>query len=481
MHMYVDGQPQKVKVLFDQLLWPIDTKKHPWRVGAGGGTALQGRRSMMSASTAACFRPTKSARLRCCESIDALARMPLASDARLRSRQAATVFPRDRRARGTPDVARQARTAPARNATSYLNRIPTVMVMKERERPRETFILKRGAYDAQGEKVSPAFAGIPEPDAPEWPKNRLGLARWLVDRDNPLTARSPSTASGQMLFGTGWSRRSKTSARRASGRSTRICSTGWQSSSWIAAGASSTAEDDGDERRLSAVVEASRRSCCSAIRRTGCWRADRASGSAAEMIRDQALAVFRPAGRQGRRTAVKPYQPAGLMAGTSGRARLQGGQGEACIAAACIPIGGERRAAEHDHFDSPTRETCVVRENRTNTPLQALDLMNDVAYVEAARKLAERMIAEGGSMPAQRIDRGFELVLAVPRSRGKRAAADSALSKFAASLPGDRKQAEAFASHGKSPRNATSRHRELAAYTGVASIILNLDEAITKQ
>ena len=69
-------------------------------------------------------------------------------------------------------------------------------------------------------------------------------------------------------------------------------------------------------------------------------------------------------------------------------------------------------------FDSPTRETCIVRENRTNTPLQALDLMNDVVYLEAARKLAERMMNEGGAAGGPRIDLGFELVLARPAETG---------------------------------------------------------------
>jgi hypothetical protein len=133
------------------------------------------------------------------------------------------------------------------------------------------------------------------------------------------------------------------------------------------------------------------------------------------------------------------------------------------------------------NFDAPTRETCVVRESRTNTPLQALDLMNDVVYVEAARKLAERLIVEGGKSPEQRIDLGYRLVLARPPKPEEQRALLAALNRFESYYRSNKKDAETFVDQGKSSVRGHVEVRELAAYTAMASVILNLDEAVTKE
>jgi hypothetical protein len=126
-------------------------------------------------------------------------------------------------------------------------------------------------------------------------------------------------------------------------------------------------------------------------------------------------------------------------------------------------------------FDAPTRETCVIRESRTNTPLQALDLMNDVVYVEASRKLAERMISGNG------IDTAYQRLLARKPSGKERASLEAVLQKFREYYSANTNEAEAWISHGKSPRDPQISAPELAAWTAVASIILNQDEAINKE
>ncbi len=132
-------------------------------------------------------------------------------------------------------------------------------------------------------------------------------------------------------------------------------------------------------------------------------------------------------------------------------------------------------------FDSPGRETCVVRETRTNTPLQALTLMNDVTYLEAARVLAQRMMVEGGATPVARIAYAFKLATARsldPRKSGV------LLGSFQHYLDGFQTNPEAgrkLASEGDSPRNEKLNVSELAAYTTVASLILNMDETVTKE
>jgi hypothetical protein len=132
-------------------------------------------------------------------------------------------------------------------------------------------------------------------------------------------------------------------------------------------------------------------------------------------------------------------------------------------------------------FDAAARETCVVRVARTNTPLQALNLLNDVTYVEAARVLAERVLKEGGEAAEGRLTLAFRLVLARPprpaELRVLRAGLDAHLVRYRA----DRPAALKLVSSGEAPRDGRLDVADLAAYTAVASMILNLDEAITKE
>jgi hypothetical protein len=124
---------------------------------------------------------------------------------------------------------------------------------------------------------------------------------------------------------------------------------------------------------------------------------------------------------------------------------------------------------------------CTVYENRTNTPLQALDLMNDTIFLETSRKLAERMITEGGTAPAKRIDRAYELLLARQPKPAEQRILLQALTKFQSTYQKDPKAADEFLNYGDSPRKPGIEVTELAAYASVASMILTLDAAINKE
>src|SRR5262249_46185273 len=132
-------------------------------------------------------------------------------------------------------------------------------------------------------------------------------------------------------------------------------------------------------------------------------------------------------------------------------------------------------------FDAGGRETCVVRESRTNTPLQALNLLNDVTYVEAARVLAQRVMVAGGASPDERITHAFRLILSrSPRPvevKILRASFDQSLAKYEK----DRRAALMLVGAGEAPRKDGLAVPELAAYAAVASLIMNLDEAVTKE
>jgi hypothetical protein len=131
-------------------------------------------------------------------------------------------------------------------------------------------------------------------------------------------------------------------------------------------------------------------------------------------------------------------------------------------------------------FDAPDRETCTVRRGRTNTPLQALILMNDPTYVEASRHLAQRVMREGGDTIDSRIDRAFELLLARPPRAAERAVVRTLFQEQLAVFQADGAAALALLSVGESPRDDTPDPEELAAWTAVASVLLNLDETVTK-
>jgi hypothetical protein len=133
------------------------------------------------------------------------------------------------------------------------------------------------------------------------------------------------------------------------------------------------------------------------------------------------------------------------------------------------------------NFDAAGREMCTVRETRTNTPLQALDLMNDRIFVEAARVLAARMMREGGASESDRIAYGFRLVTSRKPTVKELGVLTRGYDYYRTRFEGDAAGALKLVSEGDAPRDPSLDVTQLAAYTNLASLILNLDEAVTKQ
>jgi hypothetical protein len=201
-----------------------------------------------------------------------------------------------------------------------------------------------------------------------------------------------------------------------------------------------------------------------------------------EMIRDQALAAAGLLVEQTGGPSVKPYQPPGLWNELAGGKNYEPDKGEGLYRRTLYTYWRRTIAPPSMiNFDSPTRETCYVRESRTNTPLQALNLMNDVTYLEAARKLAERMILEGGANAGTRLRSGFRLLLVREPSEREIAVLTGALAAFRTSFDKEPESAKKLLEQGESPRDPGIAPAELAAYSSVASMLLNLDEAITKE
>jgi hypothetical protein len=369
--------------------------------------------------------------------------------------------------------------AATRERDAFLASIPTVMVMKESEPPRQTHVLKRGAYDAPGDNVSaavPAFLGsLPAGE----PSNRLGLARWLVDRNNPLTARTAVNRFWAMLFGTGLVKTVEDLGSQGEWPvqqelldwlAVEFMDSGWSTKHLLR----SIVRSETYQQASNMTPELLQRDPENRLLARG-----PRGRLSAEMIRDQALAVSGLLVDKVGGPPVNPYQPPGLWQELQGGKGYKEDEGEGLYRRSIYSYW--RRTVAPPNmvtFDAATRETCAVRENRTNTPLQALTLMNDTIYVEAARKLAERMILEGGNDP---VGYGFKLVLSRSPRTSEQTTLSRARAKFASFYEANPTDAELLLSQGKSPRNASIPAPQAAVYTGIASILLNLDETVTKQ
>ena len=200
-------------------------------------------------------------------------------------------------------------------------------------------------------------------------------------------------------------------------------------------------------------------------------------------IRDQALAVSGLLVDELGGPSVRPYQPEGLWVELSFAGAKYEHDKDDKLYRRSLYTYWKRTVAPPAMmtFDATDRETCTVRETRTNTPLQALNLMNDVTYVEASRKLAERMMTEGGATPDERIAHGFRLALARPARTKEQAVLRGVFERFLDKYADDPDAAAKLLAEGESEYDESLDAVELAAYAGIASLILNLDEAVTKE
>ena len=479
VHIYVNGVAQRLNVLFDELTWPMDFKL-PLRIGAGGGLRFQGAIDDVRVYKIA-LTPEQASTIPLRRSIHQI--VAIAPEARSKAeadklRFAFLELRAPKEIRSAHEKMLAARTERQR----FWESIPTVMVMAEGDKPRDTFVLKRGAYDNPGEKVTPGVPSVLPQLRPDWPNNRLGLARWLVDRSNPLTARVTVNRFWQMYFGTGLV---KTVQDFGSQGDWPIhlelldwLATEFMESGWNIKALQKTIVTSATYRQTSAATpELLQRDPENQLL---------ARGSrlrlGPEVIRDQALAASGLLVEKIGGPSVKPYQPPALWQELAGGKGYERDRGEGLYRRSLYTYWKRTVAPPFMvNFDSPNREVCTVRETRTNTPLQALDLMNDVAFVEAARKLAEHMMAEGGKDPRPRIEFAYEQVLARPPKAAEMQIVLDTLEGFEERYHKDAKSAKEFLDHGDAVRNPKLNPRELAAYTSIASLILNLDETVTKQ
>jgi hypothetical protein len=361
------------------------------------------------------------------------------------------------------------------------------MVMGEMKTPRDTFVLGRGDYRNQTEKVQPGVPAMLPPLPADAPLTRLTLAKWLVDPAHPLTSRVAVNRFWQMYFGTGIVKTQE--------------DFGVQGESpvhpelldWLATEFIRTGWDIRAMQRLIVTSATYRQSSkvTPALLEKDPENRLLARGARfrlpAEMVRDTVLAASGLLNGEIGGPSVLPYQPKGLweeMAfgeGFSAQSYEQS-HGKALYRRGMYTFWKRTvPPASLATFDAPDREKCTVRRAQTNTPLQALTLMNDPTYVEAARALGQRVLLEGGKDEKHRIEYAFRLATA-RKPEGKEIGVLRQLLKGRLSeFQQNRQAAIKLVSVGESPRDKSLDVAELAAWTTVASAILNLDETITKQ
>lgn len=363
--------------------------------------------------------------------------------------------------------------------------LPTVMVLEEMEKPRPTYLMKRGQYDAP-DKSQALDSGVPEflPKLPRGaPANRLGLARWLVDPTNPLVARVEVNRLWLRLFGAGLVTTPDNFGSQGEPPvypelldwlATELVRSGW--------GLKALQKEivmSATYRQSSAITaELGRRDPDNRLLARG--PRHRLS---AEEIRDNALAVGGLLSLKIGGPSVKPYQPAGLweeLAGGAGQGPYQQDSGENLHRRSLYTY--RKRTVPHpttSTFDAPTWETCTAKRSRTNTPLQALALLNDETYVEAARGLAQRMMQEGGKDVGERLRYGFRLATSRQPSDKEIERLTAAYERYRESFSKDPASAKSLLGVGDFRADAKLDAAELATYATIGSILLNLDETIS--
>jgi len=358
-------------------------------------------------------------------------------------------------------------------------------VMKERDTPPEAYLLNRGEYDKRGEKVTPATPQVFPALAADLPRNRLGLAQWLLRPEHPLTARVTVNRFWQELFGTGLVRTAGDFGVAGE----------WPSHpellDWLAV---EFRENGWDVKRLFKLVVTSATYRQSAVitreklakdpqnrllARGPRFRLD------AEMIRDGALASSGLLVEKVGGPSVKPYQPEGVweavaMPESNTKKYVQGSSED--LYRRSVYTFWKRAAppAALELLNAPSRETCTVRRERTDTPLQALVTLNDPQFIEAARMLAQRTLKNGGRTGLERLDYMARQLIARPLTAKERKIVDEGFDYFLAHYEQSPRATEILLNVGEARADLSLDRPTLAAYTMVANQLMNLDEVLNK-
>ncbi len=367
------------------------------------------------------------------------------------------------------------------NASNFNGDDLSLMVMRDSVKPRPTYVLNRGQYDAYGERVYPTTPAAVNPFGDELSKDRMGLAKWLFDEKNPLTARVAVNRIWQSFFGSGLVNTPADFGNQGSLPSHpellddlayQFMTSGWN------------IRDIQKKIMLSATYQQSSKVSPELLEKDpeNKWltRGPRYRMTF-EMIRDNVLAASGLLNREIGGPSVKPYQPEGLWAETTSGVGLTN----------YIPDNGNALYRRSLYtfwkrtvpppammtFDAASRDLCEIDRQKTNTPLQALVMMNDPQILEASRVLAYNVMDEKVS-DKDRINNAFEKILGRTATNQEVEILDGFLKKEKERFEQAPDQVEAYLTVGQYRQEAQSA--EVAAYMSMINTIFNLDEAISK-
>jgi len=372
-----------------------------------------------------------------------------------------------------------------REQTEVRNRGTVGYVMQERGGTASAFVLNRGEYDKRKDEVHPRTPDALPPMGPDLPRDRLGLARWLLRPEHPLTARVTVNRFWQEVFGTGLVRttgdfgvtgETPSHPELLDWLAVDFREGGWDVKRFFrllvtsaayrqsALGTPEAAEKDPSNRLLSHGPR---------------FRMD------AEMVRDYALAAGGLLVRKVGGPSVKPYQPDGVweavamdVSDTRSYRRDAGDK----LYRRSLYTFWKRAAppASMEIFNAPSREVCTVRRERTNTPLQALVTLNDPQFVESARHLAQETLKGGESNTEGRLDLMARRLLARPLRPEEGQIVSASLADLLAHYQAHPDDARALAAVGETPADPKLDAPTVAAWTMLANEMMNLDEVLNK-
>ncbi len=365
---------------------------------------------------------------------------------------------------------------------TLINDIPEIMVMDEMPQPRSAFFLKRGAYDAPGEQVQRDTPAAILPFPADQPRNRLGLARWMIDRKNPLTARVVVNRIWRMHFGRGI-----VTTQENFGSQGRLPSHP-ELLDWLAGWFMDHGWDVKALHRL-IVASATYRQSSQASREVVERDPDNtllAHGPKhrllAEQIRDGALAASGLLNPTLGGPSVKPYQPAGLWEESGTGKTYKQDHGDKLYRRSLYTFW--RRTAPPPTmltFDATTREVCTAKRETTGTPLQALVLLNDPQFVEAARVLGEKLLKESPGDLDARIHIAFRSLTGRAPDEKEIAVLRRLFEEQKTFYAKNDNDAKALLATGESKWDKTLPKAEFAATTMLVSAIMNFDEFVMER
>lgn len=477
--VYVDGQRKPLTTQIDALNQTFALPKEPLRIGGGNGPTSRFHGAIdevrifnrvLSANDATMLGQR--------QSVAELIAIPLAKrfagqNLKLRHCFLRRHAPAEmQRLLGDVDAAEK-------RLEKLVDAIPNVMVMQELNQPRSAHVLIRGQYDHPGKPVERGVPATLPPLRKDTPQNRLGFARWLVDPEHPLTARVAVNRQWQHFFGAGLVRTPEDFGTQGQ-RPTHPELLDWLATELVASG--------WDVKQMHRLIVTS-----SAYRQSSRVNPDAARDPenrllsrgprlrlSAQALRDQALFASGLLVEQLGGPSVNPYQPPGLWEELANQTYEQGHGRD--LYRRSLYTYWKRTAASPAMmtFDASDRETCTVRRSRTNTPLQALTLLNEVTFVEAARVLAERVLLSPGD-DAARLARMFELTTGRKPSERESKVLQQSLTYHRQNFAQRPDEITPLMAIGEARPTLSLDSTDVAAYTAIANLVLNLDEVITKE